>query len=324
MSGYAINVPNFGDFADPMVFATVASRAEEAGWDGLFVWDHVVYGRRSGRPIADPWILLTAAALATQRIRLGTMVTPVARRHPSKLAREVATLDRLSNGRIVLGVGLGGPIEDEYDTFGGPTDPKELAARLDEGLAALDLLWSGEPATYLGSHVTLKDVIFQPTPVQRPRVPIWVGGQWPHKAPMRRAARWDGAVPLLPSAAQGSPDPAEVRELRAFLDASRRDPLPRKPFDLLLGGTTEPHTAADIIGPLVEAGMTWWQERLLPTDPQLECSTPILRRIEQGPLAFGGQSRHPKAAPRPHHAGPVLKDAHTEPYDGPEVDWPSW
>ncbi|MFD9226144.1 LLM class flavin-dependent oxidoreductase [Streptomyces sp. NPDC060064] len=104
-------------------------------------------------------------------------------------------------------MGLAGPIEDEYDTFGGPTDPKKLAARLDEVLAALDLLWSGEPATYLGSYVTLKDVIFQPTPVQRPRVPIWVGGQWPHKAPMRRAARWDGAEPLLPSAAQGSPDP---------------------------------------------------------------------------------------------------------------------
>ena len=147
--------------------------------------------------IADPWILLTAAALATSRIRLGTAITPVARRRPAKLAREVATLDRLTGGRMVLGAGLGEPVADEYASFGDTTDIRVLAERLDEGLHALDLLWSGEPVTYRGNQITIDDVVFLPTPVQRPRVPIWVGGFWPNKAPMRRAARWDGATPAM-------------------------------------------------------------------------------------------------------------------------------
>ncbi|MBV9856552.1 MAG: LLM class flavin-dependent oxidoreductase, partial [Streptosporangiaceae bacterium] len=188
---FAINVPNFGDFADPGTFAELARRTEASGWDGLFVWDHVVHHKDVRRDIADPWILLTAAALATSRIRLGTMITPVARRRVSKLAREVTTLDRLSGGRMVLGAGLGAPLEDEYATFGEPSEPRVVAARLDEGLTALDLLWSGEPVSFRGEHVVVDGVTFRPVPVQRPRVPVWVGGYWPNKAPMRRAARWD-------------------------------------------------------------------------------------------------------------------------------------
>ena len=195
---FAVDVPNFGDFADPRLFADLARRTEEAGWDGLFVWDHVTHSKQARRQIADPWVLLTAAALATQRIRLGPMITPVPRRRVSKLAREVTTLDRLTGGRMILGVGLGAPVPDEYGTFGEPTDLRLLAAHLDEGLEALNLLWSGEPVTFRGEHVVVDDVAFLPTPVQRPRVPIWVAGIWPAKAPMRRAARWDGAVPILP------------------------------------------------------------------------------------------------------------------------------
>ena len=195
---FAVDVPNFGDFADPLVVADLARRAEDAGWDGLFVWDHVTHRKDLRRTIADPWVLLTAAALATQRIRLGTLVTPVARRRVSKLAREVTTLDRLTGGRMILGAGLGAPVEDEFGTFGETTDPRELAARLDEGLTALNLLWSGEPVTFHGAHVVVDDVAFLPTPVQRPRVPVWVGGVWPARPPMRRAARWDGAAPILP------------------------------------------------------------------------------------------------------------------------------
>ena len=221
---FAVDVPNFGDFADPRVVADLARRAEEAGWDGLFVWDHVTHRKELRRTIADPWVLLTAAALATERIRLGTMVTPVARRRVPKLAREVTTLDRLTGGRMILGVGLGAPIPDEFGSFGEPTDPKVLAARLDEGLTALNLLWSGEPVTFRGQHVIIEDVVFRPTPVQRPRVPVWVGGEWPARPPMRRAARWDGAVPLLlPD--HGSrplqPDAATVREIHAFLTGQR-------------------------------------------------------------------------------------------------------
>src|SRR5579864_8511520 len=136
---FAVDVPNFGDFADPRVVADLARRAEDAGWDGLFVWDHVTHTKSLRRQIADPWVLLTAAALATRSIRLGTMVTPVARRRVSKLAREVTTLDRLTGGRMVLGVGLGAPLADEFGTFGENADPKQVAARLDEGLEALNL-----------------------------------------------------------------------------------------------------------------------------------------------------------------------------------------
>ena len=131
---FSINIPNFGDFADAATVARVASAAEAAGWDALFLWDHVVHDKRSRRSFGDPWMLLTAAALATTRIKLGPMVTPVPRRRPQQLARQVSTLDNLSDGRVIFGAGLGGPIEDEYGSFGEPTDPRLLAERLDEGL----------------------------------------------------------------------------------------------------------------------------------------------------------------------------------------------
>ena len=124
---FSINIPNFGDFADARTVATVAAAAEEAGWDALFVWDHVVHDKRQrrGQPFGDPWMLLTAAALATSRLRLGTLVTPVARRRPEQLARQVATLDALSGGRVIFSAGLGGPIEDEFASFGDTTDPAD-------------------------------------------------------------------------------------------------------------------------------------------------------------------------------------------------------
>jgi alkanesulfonate monooxygenase SsuD/methylene tetrahydromethanopterin reductase-like flavin-dependent oxidoreductase (luciferase family) len=283
---FAVDVPNFGDFADPRVVAGLARRAEEAGWDGLFVWDHVTHRKELRRAIADPWVLLTAAALATERIRLGTMITPVARRRVSKLAREVTTLDRLTGGRMVLGVGLGAPIPDEFGSFGETTDPKELAARLDEGLAALNLLWSGEPVTFRGEHVLVEDVAFLPTPVQRPRVPVWVGGEWPAGPPMRRAARWDGAVPLLlPGHGRRplQPDAATVRDIHRFLTRERdRAGLAGEPFDLVMSGTSPAAgaAAADLTGPLAEAGATWWAECIW---DDLERAEPMLRRVEQGP-----------------------------------------
>jgi alkanesulfonate monooxygenase SsuD/methylene tetrahydromethanopterin reductase-like flavin-dependent oxidoreductase (luciferase family) len=283
---FAVDVPNFGDFADPRLFADLARRAEEAGWDGLFVWDHVTHSKQARRQIADPWVLLTAAALATQRIRLGPMITPVPRRRVSKLAREVTTLDRLTGGRMILGVGTGAPVADEYGTFGEPTDLRLLAAHLDEGLEALNLLWSGEPVTFRGEHVVVDDVAFLPTPVQRPRVPIWVAGIWPAKAPMRRAARWDGAVPIVPETDGGNsrrPDPAAVAQVREFLDASRAAAgRESEPFDLVIRGTTpaDPAAAADLVAPLAAAGATWWEE----CDPDhLEQAASMFRRVDQGP-----------------------------------------
>jgi alkanesulfonate monooxygenase SsuD/methylene tetrahydromethanopterin reductase-like flavin-dependent oxidoreductase (luciferase family) len=283
---FAVDVPNFGDFADPRVLADLARRAEQAGWDGLFVWDHITHRKALRRTIADPWVLLTAASLATERIRLGTMVTPVARRRVQKLAREVTTLDRLTAGRMILGVGLGAPIPDEFGSFGETTDRKELAARLDEGLTALDLLWSGEPVTFRGEHMVIEDVTFLPTPVQRPRVPVWVGGEWPARPPMRRAARWDGAVPIMLPGDGGKPlqpDAATVREIHGFLTGQRaqigRD---GEPFDLVLSGMSPaaPAAAADLVGPLAQAGATWWAECMW---DDLERAEPMIRRVDQGP-----------------------------------------
>ncbi|GAA4670301.1 LLM class flavin-dependent oxidoreductase [Streptomyces youssoufiensis] len=282
---FSLNIPNFGDFADVRTVAQVAVAAEEAGWDGLFVWDHVVHEKYHRRSFGDPWMLLTAAALATSRIRLGTMVTPVARRRPQQLARQVATLDQLSGGRVILGVGLGGPIEDEYGSFGESTDPRVLAERLDEGLDLVTRFWSGEDVTHQGRHFTAREVALLPTPVQRPRVPVWVAGFWPRRAPMRRAARWDGAVPLFTSADHGqAPAAAEYRELVEYVRGQRGDERRGEPFEFVVGGISpaDPARARDLIGPLRDAGATWWDERHL-IDDEVDRLAPIMRRVEQGP-----------------------------------------
>lgn len=279
---YAIDVPNFGDFAEPEVFIDLAVRAEQAGWDGLFVWDHVVHDKSVPRDIADPWILLAAAAAATARIRLGPMLTPVARRRVAKLAREVTTLDRLSHGRTIFGAGLGAPLADEFGSFGEPTDPRLLAARLDEGLAALDRLWSGERVDIHGEHVTIDDVTMTPTPVQRPRVPVWLGGYWPRRAPMRRAARWDGAVPLFDDGDDATPPSLQqVRDCAEFLRAERGS---LDGFDLMVGGRTPDDAAAagEVVAPYADAGATWWSERTGFTD-RLGVAGDVVRRVEAGP-----------------------------------------
>ncbi|GAA2090652.1 LLM class flavin-dependent oxidoreductase [Streptomyces albiaxialis] len=283
---FSVNIPNFGDFADARTVATVAEAAEQAGWDGLFIWDHVVHDKdaRRGQDFGDPWILLTAAALATSRIRLGTLVTPVARRRPHQLARQVATLDALSGGRTVLGAGLGGPVEDEYGSFGEPTDPVVLAELLDEGLDLLGRYWTGERVTHHGRHFQVDDVELLPAPVQRPRPPVWIGGFWPHRRPMRRAARWDGAAPLFDDARHGTPPtPEQVREVAAYVRAHR--PADAGPFDLVVGGTSpgDPAAARALVAPLAEAGATWWDERHLMNGDRFDKLPPVLHRLHQGP-----------------------------------------
>ena len=284
---FSINIPNFGEFADARTVAEVATAAEGAGWDALFVWDHVVHGRHR-RPFGDPWMLLTAAALATSRIRLGTLVTPVARRRPQQLARQVATLDNLSGGRAIFGTGLGGPIEDEYGSSGETTDPVVLAERLDEGLGLLERYWSGESVNHQGRHYQARDVALLPVTVQRPRPPVWGAGFWPHRRPMRRTARWDGAVPLFASARYGHVPPVDqVRDLVAYVHEHRGDQQ-GGPFEIVLGGVGpgDPAKARDVIGPLIDAGATWWDERQLQSSEEIDQLTPVLRRIEQGPPRF--------------------------------------
>ncbi len=192
---FGVSLPNFNAFGDPQVIAQIAREAEEAGWDAFFLWDHMIFDDLP-RPIVDPWVALTGAAMTTQRIRLGTLLTPLPRRRPWKLARETTTLDRLSGGRVTLGVGLGAPEKWEYGFFHEETDNKIRAEKLDEGLEILTGLWQGEPFQFQGRQFQLETMRFLPTPLQTPRIPIWVGGTWPNKAPFRRAARYDGVCPM--------------------------------------------------------------------------------------------------------------------------------
>jgi alkanesulfonate monooxygenase SsuD/methylene tetrahydromethanopterin reductase-like flavin-dependent oxidoreductase (luciferase family) len=266
--------------------ATIAASAEQAGWDGLFVWDHVVHdkGKRQGQPFGDPWMLLTAAALATSKLKLGTMVTPIARRRPEQLARQVATLDHVSDGRVIFCAGLGGPVEDEFASFGDTTDPVVLAERLDEGLDLLARYWSGEQVNHDGRHYQVRDVALLPATVQRPRPPVWIGGFWPNRPPMRRAARWDGAVPLFKNAGHGQIPPVnEVRDLIAYVKKHRE--RPETPFEIAVGGASpaDPGEARETLATLAEAGATWWDERHLQGSDELYQRTPVLHRIERGP-----------------------------------------
>src|SRR5437763_10779934 len=181
---YGITLPTS---LDARTLAELAHEAEEVGWDGFFYWD-VIFGN-------DPWVALTAVAMRTERIRMGTMLTPISRRRPWKLAGETVTLDHLANGRLILPVGLGAP-ETGFDKVGEETDRKVRAKMLDEGLDVLTGLWSGQPFSYSGEHYHIQDVTFSPTPLQSPRIPIWVVGAWPRMKPMRRVLRYDGVLPM--------------------------------------------------------------------------------------------------------------------------------
>lgn len=278
---FAINLPNIGPYADVLAMADLARVAEDSGWDGLFVWDHVTWLRSEPQPVADPWILLTAVALATKRLRVGTMVTPVARRRPTKLARETVTLDRLSGGRLTLGVGLGTPVDDEFVAVGEPGDLSVLAQRLDEGLDVLAAAWSGRSVSYQGKTQHVDGVTFLPRPVQRPRIPVWVGGTWPKRAPLRRALRWDGAVfTYLDESGPGpgwrSAEPHEIAELASL---ARRERGSSDGFDIVVGGRSLDDDA-HLVEPLAAAGATWWQESLGPHYGEWE---DVIGRIRLGP-----------------------------------------
>ncbi|MEX2229745.1 MAG: TIGR03619 family F420-dependent LLM class oxidoreductase [Dehalococcoidia bacterium] len=255
---FAINVPNFGEYFDPRFAGELAADAEAHGWDGFFVWDHINAAYEPGTPLADPWILLAAIALATERIRIGTLVTPLPRRRPWTVARETVTLDHLSRGRLTLGVGLGYPPDLEYAALGEDADDRTRADRLDEGLAVLAGLWSGEPFSYEGEHYRLTDVQFLPKPVQQPRIPIWVAQMWPHRRPLRRAARWDGVVPIDPASPDMIPSVDRVREVAAYVRAHR---VSDAPFDVVVPLRVDEDRAATVgrARGYEDAGATWAQ-----------------------------------------------------------------
>ena len=277
---YAVNMPNFGDCADPTVAVSLARDAEAAGWDGFFVWDHVLVDPGWETPIADPWIILAAVAAVTRRIRLGPMVTPLPRRQPVKLARETTTLDHLSNGRLTLGVGLGWPSEAEFGWFGGEVDVAHRAEMLDEGLEVLAGIWSGRPFEHEGPHYRVRQTVFRPQPVQEPRIPVWVAAMRPfNEAPIRRAARWDGVV-----AATDSFDHVTPAELADVVGRCRRHRDPDAgPFDVAVSATTpgdDPARAAEIVAAYEASGLTWWNEIISPMLGSVEA---MRERIVAGP-----------------------------------------
>ncbi|MFV2177887.1 LLM class flavin-dependent oxidoreductase [Actinomadura sp. LOL_016] len=278
---YGVCVPNIGEFAEPRQVADLARRAEDAGWDGFFVWDHVVfpYGPLD---VADPWVLLTLVAAATERIRFGPMVTAVARRRPGTLARQTTSLDRLSGGRLVFGAGLGFTLDDEYGTWGESVRPVEVARKLDEGLALLAELWSGERVDFHGEYLTAADATFRPTPSQRPRPPVWIGCNWPNRRPLRRAARWDGVAPMMVGMEDGAwnATPEAVAELVAAIGEERDGD---GSFDVVITGGTpadDPGAARETVAAIAAAGATWWLEGHRPQPGEYAAA---LRRIEAGP-----------------------------------------
>lgn len=258
---FGLGVPTDVEFADPARLVALAQDAEAAGWDGFFVWDHLVR-RPPWEPIVDPWIVLGAVAQATERLRIGPVVTPLPRRRPAKVARETATLDRLSGGRLILGVGLGTP-DDEYARFGEDPDPRVRAQKLDESLDILAGLWTGDPFSYNGEHHLVDDVRFEPTPLQQPRVPIWVAGRWPARAPFRRAARWDGVYPIHRDVPRGHM--LSVDQLREVVEFTLEQRGSAEGFDVALHGISdpaEPERTAERVGRYADVGLTWWNELL--------------------------------------------------------------
>jgi alkanesulfonate monooxygenase SsuD/methylene tetrahydromethanopterin reductase-like flavin-dependent oxidoreductase (luciferase family) len=259
----------------PREAAELAHEAESAGWDGFFVWDSV-WG-------LDPWVMLAAVAMRTERVRIGTMLTPVSRRRPWKLAGETVTLDHLSDGRLVLSVGLGAP-DTGFAEFGEETDRKVRAELLDEGLDILTGLWRGQPFNYDGKHYRVRETTFMvpPPPVQSPRIPIWVVGLWPSTRSMTRVARYDGLLPLKKNEDGDLAEvtPTDIREMKAFIEEQRTETTP---FDIVIEGETPGDNrarAVETLQPLADAGVTWWLETMWspPNSPE-----DVRNRLSQGP-----------------------------------------
>lgn len=251
---FGLSVATLGDFGDPRLVMRFARQAETAGWEGLFVWDHLAYAW--GVPAGDPWVILSAVAATTTRLLVGTAVTPLPRRRLQTLAQTVVTLDQLSEGRVVLGIGLGG-VADEYTAFGEPGDTRERAVMLNEGLPLFDRLLRGESVEHVGEHYTLHGVRLQPRSTQEPRPPIWVGGE--SRAALRRAGRYDGWV-------FGGDDenavmvksPAQVTDMVATIRKARSATAP---FAVAMTGVSTPGDGA-LVARYTAAGVTWWLESI--------------------------------------------------------------
>lgn len=263
---------------DARTAAEFAEAGEQAGWDGFFVWEPV-WG-------VDAWVALTAAAMRTERIRLGTMITPASRMRPWKLASETATLDNLSSGRVTLSVGLGAT-DTGFENFGEATDRHVRAELLDESLEIVTGLWRGQPFAFDGKHYHVTPTEFSPPapPIQQPRIPIWVVGAWPFETSMRRAMRYDGLIPTVKGADGGmrQPTPAELPQIVAYISERRNE---SSPFDIIVEGTTstsDRERAAAKVRPWAEAGATWYLEARWGVKEGATTLDDVRRRLEAGP-----------------------------------------
>jgi alkanesulfonate monooxygenase SsuD/methylene tetrahydromethanopterin reductase-like flavin-dependent oxidoreductase (luciferase family) len=265
---FGIYIANYALKADPRNFVKLAEAAEEAGWDGFFMWDHV-YPIKA-KPATDPWMTLAAIAAVTSKIRLGTTVTALPRRRPHKLAREVVSIDQISDGRFTLGVGLGGDGDLEFATFGEEPSIKVRAEKLEEFLLILEGLWTGEPFSFSGKHYHIDEVTFKPRCVQKPRVPIWCAGTWPKKAPFRRAARYEGVFPL------GAKNAQDIADIHDYME--QHQPV-KKDFDLVIMGTTEGDPKEDSwLAEYPDVGTTWYTEVIMDDDLEKH-----MKRVRKGP-----------------------------------------
>jgi len=256
---FGLYVPNFGVCSNPLTLAEMAVRAEKAGWDGFFLWDHVVEWDKN-LPLTDTLTTLAAIAIRTKRIRIGTALSPLPRYKPWEVARRTATLDQMSNGRLVLSVGLGGVESCDYARFGEDPDNSVLAEKLDESLEIITGLWSGRKFSFRGKHYQVGRSIFLPTPKQQPRIPIWVGGFWPRQGPFKRAARWDGVLPLI--LPEKLPQSSDLQEIVEFIQKHRSA---KGNFDVVnIGWTTGVNRTKDAekVQKYADSGMTWWLESL--------------------------------------------------------------
>ena len=264
--------------ADVRAIVELGCLAEEAGWDGVFVWDGI-----DGN---DVWVTLAAIAARTERVKLATMLTPLSRRRPWKLAQETATLDKLSGGRVILPVGLGAP-ETGFAKYGEEVDRKRRAELLDEGLAVLNGLWSGGPFSFEGEHFRLDDVTYSPSPCQRPRIPVWVVGAWPRPKSMRRVVQWDGLIPYKLDGTDDPTTPDDIRAMKAWIDARR---TATTPFDIVWEDDTpgdDPAAPAEIVQPWADAGVTWWLESVWNAPRTAAGIAGMRERIAAGPPRVG-------------------------------------
>jgi len=273
---FGLMFPNKGrPYGDAKLLTELALLAEDSGWEGFFLWDHIGGGGDS--PTLDSWLCLAAIAGQTKSIRMGTMITPLARRRPQKVAREIVTLDHISKGRAILGVGLGDMVNKDFKAFGDVTGPRTRAKMLDESLEIIAGLQSGKSFSFTGQHYQVSNALFKPDPIQKPRVPVWVSAHWPFQRPLKRAARWDGVLP------RGWFEPITPEIICKMADTIFKQRVSDAPFDIIKYGVTDGKDYAKdhaLVSEYEEAGVTWWIEEIYTSRGTLK---QIQKRLAIGP-----------------------------------------